>query len=149
MAKTESKEGESDATVAKLTSKIDQASVRSTELKDEVKEEKARWADLSDSDVDPIVTPGVKRRKAIVSKSAKKAARKVEEAIVASREAEIALKTLEMTSLQTCLLGFKRVEAQRLEASDSLVQAAIIEQEKALLESHGLSRHGDFSQFEA
>merc|ERR1719181_501060 len=47
MAKTESKEGELDATVSKLTSKIDQASSRSTELKDEVKQAQADLAALS------------------------------------------------------------------------------------------------------
>jgi len=47
MAKTESKKGELDATVAKLTSKIDQDSSRSTELKDEVKEAQSDLAALS------------------------------------------------------------------------------------------------------
>merc|ERR1711957_58632 len=47
MAKTDSKKGELDATVAKLTSKIDQDSARSTELKDEVKEAQSDLAALS------------------------------------------------------------------------------------------------------
>merc|ERR1719190_91023 len=46
MAKTKNKKEELDAVVAKLTSKIDQDSARSGELKDEVKAAQARLAEL-------------------------------------------------------------------------------------------------------
>jgi chromosome segregation ATPase len=47
MAKTESKKGELDDTVAKLTAKIDQDAAQSTELKDEVKEAQSDLATLT------------------------------------------------------------------------------------------------------